>query len=136
MVDIADLVLPDTAEVHIEHPQLGKLYSDEDKTDPVVIEVYSPSSNQAVAYRRKVTKEAYAAVAKKGTKAALKKTPEEIEDADIERLVAMTAMVRNLDYKGQPVNLDNIHKVYRDEKMNWLTEQVRERIGGWSDFLG
>jgi len=136
MVDIADLVLPDTAEIHIEHPQIGKLYADEDKTDPVVIEVYSPSSNQAVAYRRKVTKEAYAVVAKKGTKAALKKTPEEIEEADIERLIAMTAGVRNLDYKGQPVTLDNIHKVYRDEKMNWLTEQVRERIGGWSDFLG
>lgn len=136
MVDIADLVLPDTAEIHIKHPQLGKLYADEDKTDPVVIEVYSPSSNQAIAHKRKVMSEAYSIVAKKGTKAALKRTPEEIEEADIERLVAMTASVRNLHYKGQPVTLDNIHKVYRDKKMDWLTDDVRERIGGWDDFLG
>lgn len=136
MVDIAELSLPDTAEVHIEHPKIGKLYADEDKTDPVVIDVFSPASNEAIAYRRKMTKEAHAIVAKKGVKAALKKTPEEIEDADIDRLVAMTAGVRNLDYKGQTVTVENIHKVYRDEKMGWLTDQVRARIGGWDDFLG
>lgn len=137
MVDIADLALPDTAEIHIEHPQIGKLYADEDRTEPVVIEVFSPSSNEAIAYRRKVTKEAYSIVAKKGVKATLRKSPEEIEEADIERLVAMTARVpNNFKYNGETVTLDNIHKVYRDEKMGWLTDQVRERIGGWSDFLG
>lgn len=135
MVDIANLALPDTAEVHIKHPEYGKLYADKDKTDPVVIEIYSPSSNQAVAYRRKVTRETQRIVAKEGIKAAMKRTPEEIEEADIERLVAMTAGIRNLEYNEQPVTLDNIHKVYRDEKMGWLTDQVRERIGGWSDFL-
>lgn len=136
MIDVAELSLPDTAEIHIEHPQLGKLYANDEKTDPVVIEVYGPASNEAVAYRRKATKEAHAMVARKGVKSVLKKTSEEIEEADIQRLLAMTAGVRNLHYKGEVLTPDNIHRVYRDEKMGWLTDQVRERLGGWDDFLG
>ncbi len=137
MVDISKLHLPDTAEIHIEHPQIGKLYADENKTQPVVIEIHSPASNQSIAYKRKMQQEAQARVSSKGAKSALKFKPEELEEMEIQRMVALTASVRHLEFEdGEPVTVDNVIRLYRDEKMGWLTDQVRARIGGWDDFLG
>lgn len=135
-MDISNLEVPNTAEVHIEFPGIGKLYADEEKKMPIIVEVYGPASNQAVEFKRKLSSEASIAFAKGGAKGLRKLTNgNDIAEREIERLVSMTASVKNMFYHGEPVTTHNIEKIYRDPKYGWLTEQVNEKIGSWESFL-
>lgn len=134
-MDLAKLQIPDTAKVHVEFPGQGKLYADPEKKKPVVIEVYGPASDQVVAYRRKMIRESQARIGKRGLKGFSKMAPEEMEDLEVDRLVAFTASVQNMVYKGEEVTPETIEKVYRDPHMGWLVDQVRDKVGGWEDFL-
>lgn len=131
-MDLSTISIPDTAKIHLEFPGVGKLYSDDEKTKPVVIEVYGPASNQAVDYRRKLMRETQANIGKKGMRGISIGDPEERE---IERLCALTASVRNLSYNGEAISAGTIVKVYRDPKMGWVRDQVAEKLGSWEDFL-
>lgn len=139
-MDISELYLPDTTTIHINFPNHGPLYmkGDDGKDDldrPVTIDIYSPSSNEVIAYDRKVRKEIQGLVARRGLKAIAKRSAEETEKREIERLCAHTASVNNLVYKGELLTRETIYKLYSDPKMGWLTDQVRNRIGDWEDFL-
>lgn len=134
-MDVSQLEVPNTAIIHIEFPGVGKLYSDKEKTKPTTIEVFGPASDEAVAQRRKISRDARQMVAKNGAKAIAKRSQEEIEDAEIDHLVAMTSCVKNLEYNGKAISRENINIVYRDPKMGWLVDQVKEKISGWENFL-
>lgn len=132
-MDLNNLEIPETAEIHLEFPGRGKLH--DEQGNPVTIEVYGPSSDVAIAHRRKVMKEAQSRFGRGGMKSLSKISPEEIDEKEIDRLVAMTSGVNNLTYKGEEVSPDNIRSIYENPKMGWLTDQVRERLGSWEDFL-
>lgn len=134
-MDLSKLNIPDTADIHIEFPATGKLYADEEKKMPSIITVYSPASDEIVSFRRKLNKRANELIARGGVKAFSKRSPEDNEDDRIERLVAFTAGVKNITYKGIEITKDNIEDVYRDPKMGWVVTQVEEKISGWEDFL-
>lgn len=132
-MDIDTLEIPDTVTVHLEFKGV-KLYDDDNKKKPVTIELYSPASDQAIDYTRKIQRKAMAKMQKSRNK-SLSLTPEEIEEQNIERLVAFTAGVSNLNYKGEKINPKNIKGLYEDPKMGWLCDQLSERLGSWDDFL-
>lgn len=134
-MDINELNVPDTATIHLEFPTIGKLYADDDKALPVTIEVYGPSSDVAVSYRRKMMRDVQKRFGKGGMKSLSKIPPEELEEQEVDRMVAMTARVSNLTYKGEAITADSIRKVFEDPKMGWLVDQVKEKLGGWDDFL-
>lgn len=131
-MDISTLAIPDTAEVHLEFPGIGKLYADDKKTQKVAITVYGPSSDAAVAHKRKMVQQAQQKIAKKGIKGL---ASGDIEESDIDRLCALTADVENLVYEGEKITAKTIRKVYSDPKMGWIKEQVAEKVGSWEDFL-
>jgi len=131
-MDISEISIPETVEIHIEFPGMGKLYADDDKTTPSIIEMYGPSSDQAVAHKRKLMRQVQSQIAKKGMKGIGQGDPEEQE---IDRLCALTARVSGLTYKGESITRDTIRKVYADQKMGWIKDQLLERIGSWEDFL-
>jgi len=135
--DLASLEVPDTVEIHIEHPSVGLLYLDDEKqTGPVTISMYGPASEPAIKYRRKLLKEATARLGKRGAKGLIQnQSPEEMERREIERLCALTAGVQNLQYNGELITVETISKIYSDPKMGWLVDQPKEKIGGWDDFL-
>jgi hypothetical protein len=127
-MDISKLSIPETATVHISFPGIGKLYSDDDKSKPVTIEVLSPASNEAV----KLRKQTVSRILKKKNQDL---TADDIEERTIENLIAMTHKVNNLEYNGEKINKATIGKVYADPNMGWLTDQVAVKIGGWDNFL-
>lgn len=130
-MDLEQLDIPDTTIVHLEFPGKGKLYED---GEPTTIELFSPASDQAIAFNRMVQRKVNNRMAKRGIK-ALTMTPEETEQRNIERLCAYTASVNNLIYGGDYVTVDTVQKLYENPKMGWLTEQLSERLASWDDFL-
>lgn len=131
-MDLTQLDIPDTVIVHLEFPTIGKLY--DDNNNPTTIELFSPASDQAIAFNRKVQRKVNSRMAKRGIK-ALKLAPEEIEEQNVERLCAYTASVNNLLYSGEMVTVETVSKLYDDPKMGWLTDQLSERLASWDDFL-
>lgn len=134
-MDLSSLEVPETADIHIEHPTLGKLYTDGDATKPVIITVHGPASDAAVNQSRKATNRLHKLISKKGAKGFAKHTAEESEIYEVERLVALTSSVSNLEYNGETITTKNIWQIYSDPKMGWLVDQVKEKLGGWEDFL-
>ena len=130
-MDLSQLDIPDTVTVHLEFPTIGKLYED---GKPTTIELFSPASDPAIAFNRKVQRKLSSRLAKRGIK-SLKITPEETEQQNVERLCAYTASVNNLVYNGEIVTLDTIESVYENPKMGWLCDQLTERLASWDDFL-
>jgi hypothetical protein len=55
-MDLLNLEAPDTLEVHLQHPDVGLLYADKERTLPVSIVVYGPGSKQATKFERKYQK--------------------------------------------------------------------------------
>jgi hypothetical protein len=108
------------------------LYEDDKKTKPVVIEVYGPASDQAVDYKRKMTRKVQHQIAKKGIKGI---GQGDVEETEIDRLCALTAGCKGLVYKGEKITRETIRSVYSDPKMGWIRDQVAEKLGGWDDFL-
>jgi hypothetical protein len=133
-MDLSKLNIPDTISVHIEFPGVGKIYGDEEKKLATIIELFSPASDQAIAYTHKLQKKVLTKVAKRGLK-GVSSTPEELDQQDIDRLMAFTASVSNLEYKGEMLNTKTIVELYSDPKMGWLTDQLKDRLGSWDDFL-
>ena len=131
-MDIGTLEIPKTVKVHLEFPGVGKLYGDDAKTHPVVIEMCGPASDQFVEWRRKLTRQVQAEMAKKGLKGIASGDPDE---QALDRLCALTASVSNLVYNGEKITASTIRKVYADPKMGWIRDQVREKIASWEDFL-
>lgn len=131
-MDLAELDIPDTVSVHLEFPTTGKLYDDDGK--PSTIDLFSPASDQAIAFNRKLQKKVNARMAKRGIK-SLKISPEEMEQQNVERLCAYTAKVNNVVYDGELVTVETIVKIYENPKMGWLTDQLSERLASWDNFL-
>ena len=129
-MDISSLNIPETVRVHIEFPGSGKLYADDAKTQPVVIEMYGPSTDQFLQEKRRAARVFRNAAMKKGKVDDIDPIEEEVK-----RLCNLTASVSGLTYKGEIISRDTVVKVYRDPKMGWLKEQVAERIAGWDSFL-
>lgn len=134
-MDLSELSVPETSTIHLEFPGRGPLFADDAETQPITISVYGPASAQAQAWQKKVRREARDLVAKRGSKGLWKQSDEELERQELDRLCALTAEVRNLVYHGEEIGADRIRLVYRDPKMGWLTDQVKERLAGWADFL-
>lgn len=134
-MDLSTLEVPETADVHIEHPKAGKLYTDGDKGKPVIITVHGPASDAAVKQRRKATNELHRLIAKKGKKGFGQRSAEESEEDEVQRLVALTSSVSNLEYNGEEITPQNIDQVYSDPKMGWLVDQIKGKLLSWEDFL-
>lgn len=132
-MDLSNLDIPDTITVHLEFPSIGKLFDDDG--NPSTIELYSPASDQAIAYKHKVQKDTIKKVGKRGIKGLNNISGEEMDRDEVKRLCAFTADVNNLIYKGELVTAKTIKLVYEDPKMGWLCDQLRERLGSWDDFL-
>lgn len=130
-MDLNDINIPETADVVLRHPATREALKDDDGK-PCVITVHGPATDEAVALQRKARQRLMKRIGPKGLQPM---TGEEAEEAEIERLVAMTAKVSGLKMNGDPVTKKNIDAVYRDPKYGWLREQVAERLGGWEDFL-
>jgi hypothetical protein len=134
-MDLLKIEVPETATIHIEHPTMGKLYKDDQRTMPCTIEVYGPASQQAIDQRRKATKRMSERLGKKGLKSLSSLPPEEIEDMEVERLTAMTASVSNIEMGAVVVTGENVDRLYRNPKLGWIRDQVAEKLGSWEDFL-
>lgn len=132
-MDFATFEAPETATIHIEHPKLGKLYSDDARKKPVTIDVYGPASDVAVKFARDVMKRVSERMGKRGRNSSL--SPEEIEDMAINRLVAHTAKVDGIEFNDEAVTLKNIEAFYRNPSFGWVREQVAIKLESWEDFL-
>ena len=131
-MDLSQIEVPDTATIHIEHPTLGKLYT-EDK-QPCEIVVYGPASDKAMAWKRRATKIATERLSK-GLKGFARTSPSELEAVELERLVTLTADVHNIELGGEKITAANVRNLYSDPKFGWLRDQVAEKLGSWEDFL-
>lgn len=139
-MDVSEIVVPNTSFIHLSAPGKGLLYAknkdgSDDLSKPVGINVYGPASNEAISYKRKAMKEAQGIIANKGIKGLAKRSTEETERKDVERLCAHTESVENLEYKGEKITSENIWKVYSDPKLGWIADQVREKLSDWESFL-
>ena len=133
-MDLNTLEIPETTIVHLEF-RGEKLYSDNDKNKPVTIELYSPAADVVVDYKKSVQRKTMLKL-KKSRNNSLDLTPDEIEQQNIDRLVAFTCDVKNMELNGDKVTTKNIRTVYENPNFGWLTDQLAEKLNGWDDFLG
>ena len=135
-MDLFILEAPDTFCIHLQHPEIGHLYSDEEKKNPVTITVYGPGSEESTRFERKYQKQLSQVMASKGIKGIYKIPPENQEQTNLDRLVAMTKSVENMEYNGQPVTIENIRELYSNPKLGWIRTQVAKKTGSWDEYLG
>ena len=132
-MDLNTLEIPETITVHLEFKG-EKLYSDGAIDKPLTIELYSPASDEAIDYKRKVQRKTMVKLKKSRTN-SIDMTPEEIEEQGVERLVAFTAGVHNIELDGKKIGKSNISEVYSDPRFGWINDQLNEKLGSWDDFL-
>ena len=137
-MDLANLTIPDTVEVHIEFPdpKIGKLYADDERKLPVIIELHSPASDEAVAYKHKVQRQVTAKIGKKGLRGFNNLSPEDTDKQNVERLCAFTASVKNMLFDGKKITVSTIKDIYANPRYSWICDQLNEKLGSWEDFLG
>jgi hypothetical protein len=135
-MDLLNLEAPDTLEVHLQHPDIGLLFADKERTLPVSITVYGPGSEQATKFERKYQKKLSQVMSSRGMKGVFKIPPEEQERTNLDRLVALTHSVDNMEFGGEPVTVDNIRKIYENPKLGWIRAQVAKKTGSWDEYLG
>ena len=131
-MDLLNLEAPDTIDIHLIHPEIGALYADKERTQPVVISVHSPGSDIALSFDKKQQK----IITRKGVKGIYQIPFEEREEYDLNRLVALTADVKNMEFAGEPITPENIRKIYSNTKLGWVRNQVLTKISSWDNYLG
>jgi len=134
-MDLAELEIPETVQVHLEfpNPKIGKLY--DDKGNAMTIDLYSPASNIVVAYKHRLQREMSVKVGRKGLKGFADITPEERDKQEVERLHVFTASVNNVVFNGKKVTTETIKEIYADPRYGWICDQLKEKLGSWEDFL-
>ena len=126
-MDLQKLNIPDTIKVHLSFPGSGKLF---DNDLPVEIELYSPAANSVIAYQNSLQE---LTLKKAMTNEPV--TAKELNQDKIDRLVAFTADVHNLEYNGEKVTKDNVFKIYSDPKLSWINDQLQAKLNSWNSFL-
>lgn len=132
-MDLNSIAIPETVVVHLEL-RGEKLYSGDDKNKPMLITLYSPASDNVIEYKRKVQRKAMAKM-KKSRSGNIELTPEEIEEQTVDRLVAFTASVENIELNGNNITPANVRDVYSDPRFGWINDQLTDKLGSWDDFL-
>ena len=128
--NLSSLAKADTALVQLRHPVTDEfLFADDEKTQPVQIEIYGTSSKQ---YRSALTAMQNTRL-KRGKKVM---SAEQIRDESIDLLVTCSIRGINLDYKGKPLEGEAFRALYSDNSYDWLKDQVDEAIGDAQTFLG
>ncbi len=135
-MDLVKFEAPDTLVVHLQHPEVGFLYADKEKTQPVTISVYGPGSEEATKFERKYQKKLSQIMSSRGMKGIFKIPPEEQEETNLSRLVALTHSVENMEYNGKLVTVSNIREIYENPKLGWIKAQVVKKTGSWEEYLG
>lgn len=135
-MDLLKLESPETVTVHIEHPEMGKLYQDDDRNHPITVTVYGPGSRVAVEYDRQHQRKMARLMAKKGTKALYNLPPEDLEEMSLDRLCAMTASVDGVEFDGEYITPETVRRVYANPKLGWLRNQVAAKVASWEEYLG
>ena len=132
-MDLNTLEIPETITVHLEFKG-EKLYSDGDINKPLTIELYSPASDEAQDFKRKVQRKTMVKLKKSRTN-SIDMSPEEMDEQAVERLVAFTASVNNIELNDKKVTKANVGEVYADPRFGWINDQLTEKLGSWDDFL-
>jgi len=117
--------------LQLEHPVIGQLWQDEEKTVPVTIELYSPSSDKIVRYEKRML-----------SKALTRHKKNEDLDANlaeenrITRLIEFTSGVNGLEIEGVTVTTEaQVRKIYANKELGWIHEQVEAKLKNWKTFL-
>jgi len=129
--DLNTLAAKDTTTLHLEHPAtFVKLYADDAKTEPLLIELYGPSSKQ---HRNAVQALLDKRAARGKTKVSAEVAAEEWTDV----LVACTISISNIELSpGVPLNTPEQFKaLYSNPSFEWLTDQVTAARGDVGNFL-
>lgn len=135
-MNLFDLEAPDVVKVHIQHPDMGLLYADDEKTLPLIISVYGPGSSQATKFERKYQKKLSKIMSSRGLKGVFKISPEEQEESNLDRIVALTESVQNMEFNGETITPENIRKIYANPKLGWIRAQIAKKTGSWDEYLG
>jgi hypothetical protein len=131
-MDISNLLASQTAEVHLEHPKLGKLYDDKGKA--VVITVYGPSSDKFQELKRRDNVRVREIMRKRGSKFGISDLLEDDSDeSKVDRLALLTVSISGLTENGKPVT--DAKALYSNPGLGWIRQQVEDAIGGWEAFF-
>lgn len=120
-MDLSSLAVSNTSKLVITHPVTGE------DTD-IVIELCGKDSD--------VYRKAYAALVK-----VIQDSPDkdgiDFAKLDAETYAACTVSWENLDLDGESLECtpENVHKVYNDERLRWLHEQVITFVGERENFM-
>jgi hypothetical protein len=127
-IDISEVIVTDTVEIHLRGPDGERMYTKENL--PVSVTVYGISSKRFAAEKSKSSNRALERLRSKG------KFNQSAEDAAEERasfLTACTYKLNNFTYKGSD-DAEAIKAMYMDPKMGWITNQIDEEMSDWSNF--
>ena len=129
--DLNTLAAKDTTTLHLLHPKTdAKLYADEDKKEPLLIELYGPSSKQ---HRNAVQ----SLLDKRAARGKVKVSSEVQAEEWIDVLVACTISIQNIELvAGVPLNTpEQFKSVYSNPAFEWLTDQITAARGDVGNFL-
>lgn len=134
--ELSTLAFSDEATLHLEHPVTNApLYApvkkgEDAESKPVQIVLKGSAST---AYARAVD-----AMIKYKQKNARNRelTPKESREQNIEFLVALSVVAKNLTLDGETLdNPDAFRKLYSDSRYDWIKEQVNNTLSSADAFL-
>lgn len=133
MFDIDSLAAADTFTLHLKNPKTEELlYDDLEKTKPVQIIIYGPSSAQ---YQEAVT--AMQNRELKNQRDKKLKSAESIKAEGINLLVACSSHAENFTYKQAPLdNPEAFKALYSDARLSWIKDCVDTAIADQGNWLG
>jgi hypothetical protein len=129
LFDLKTLAIKDSAFCQLKHPATDELlFLDEEKTQPVGVDVYSTSSKE---YRNALT-----AMQNRSLKRGKKQVSAEVmREEGIDLLVACSIKGVNTESLGDLSNDAAFRTLYNDARFSWVKDQVDAFLGDVSSFL-
>lgn len=127
MNSILDLAIneDEVIKLFLEHPKLGVVWADKEKLDKAYIELRSPSSDEVVKMKARQENLSWKALRSNKDMGS-----EYQKERSIERYKAFITGVHGLGVfaDGEPVTADNIEKLLRDERFQWINQQIDRKL--------
>jgi hypothetical protein len=135
MLDITTQGVADTAIIHVKNAAGEPLYADAERTKPVQIIIYGPSSRAFGAVEARQSARALKRMQDNDGKLTAATAEERVQET-AEDLAALTVSFENLSYPpaGKAVGTELFEAVYRDQKLGFIAKQVTKFLADWANF--
>jgi len=130
-MDIKKFAVEPKKRLHLRDAAEQLMYADENKTLPMVVNLYGPGSKQYVRAKAAQNSKLMEKLKRKGK---IDQTAEQSAAETAEFLSACTESWENVEYEQLTQTQALSMAIYSDESIGFIADQVTKEISEWSNF--